>query len=62
MRPSSSTTTPRPCPPTTPSATSCISSPCAVEDVMNVIELEKPMGVVVSLGGQTAINLAEPAA
>ena len=27
---------------------------------MNVIELEKPTGVVVSLGGQTAINLAKP--
>jgi len=26
---------------------------------MNVIELEKPEGVIVSLGGQTAINLAE---
>ncbi len=31
-----------------------------VEDVMNVIHLEKPKGIVVSLGGQTAINLAEP--
>ena len=29
-----------------------------VEDVMNVINLEKPEGVIVSLGGQTAINLA----
>ena len=27
---------------------------------MNVIELEKPEGVIASLGGQTAINLAEP--
>ena len=27
---------------------------------MNIIEFEKPEGVVVSLGGQTAINLAEP--
>ena len=34
--------------------------PLTVEDVMNVIELEKPTGVVVSLGGQTAINLAKP--
>ena len=34
--------------------------PLTVEDVMNVIELEKPVGVVVSLGGQTAINLAQP--
>ncbi|MBQ5736559.1 MAG: carbamoyl-phosphate synthase large subunit, partial [Alistipes sp.] len=36
--------------------------PLTVEDVMNVIELEKPTGVVVSLGGQTAINLAKPLA
>ncbi|MEG2676720.1 MAG: carbamoyl-phosphate synthase (glutamine-hydrolyzing) large subunit, partial [Oscillospiraceae bacterium] len=34
--------------------------PLAVEDVMNIITLENPMGVVVSLGGQTAINLCEP--
>ena len=34
--------------------------PLTVEDVMNVIELEQPMGIVVSLGGQTAINLRPP--
>lgn len=34
--------------------------PLTVEDVMNVIELENPLGIVVSLGGQTAINLAPP--
>jgi len=34
--------------------------PLSVEDVMNVIEMEKPDGVIVTLGGQTAINLAEP--
>ncbi len=34
--------------------------PLTVEDVMNIIELEKPDGVIASLGGQTAINLAEP--
>ena len=34
--------------------------PLTVEDVMNIIELEKPIGVIASLGGQTAINLAEP--
>ena len=34
--------------------------PLCVEDVMNVIELEKPFGVIATLGGQTAINLAEP--
>ncbi len=36
--------------------------PLTVEDVMNVIEFEKPDGVIASLGGQTAINLAEPLA
>ena len=34
--------------------------PLCVEDVMNVIELEKPDGIIASLGGQTAINLAKP--
>ena len=33
--------------------------PLTTEDVMNVIHLEKPMGVIVSLGGQTAVNLAQ---
>lgn len=34
--------------------------PLCVEDVMNIIELEQPEGVIATLGGQTAINLAEP--
>ena len=34
--------------------------PLTVEDVMNIIDLEKPEGVVAALGGQTAINLAGP--
>ena len=34
--------------------------PLTVEDVMNIIDLEKPEGIISSLGGQTAINLAEP--
>ena len=34
--------------------------PLTVEDVMNVIQLEKPDGIIVTLGGQTAINLAGP--
>ena len=34
--------------------------PLTVEDVMNIIEFEKPDGVIASLGGQTAINLAKP--
>ncbi len=33
--------------------------PLTTEDVMNIIELEKPLGVITSLGGQTAINLAQ---
>ncbi len=32
--------------------------PLTVEDVMNIVTLEKPKGVIVELGGQTAINLA----
>ena len=34
--------------------------PLTVEDVMNIIDLEKPEGVIAALGGQTAINLAGP--
>ncbi len=34
--------------------------PLTVEDVMNIIDLEKPEGIISALGGQTAINLAEP--
>lgn len=33
--------------------------PLCVEDVMNIIHLERPVGVIASLGGQTAINLSE---
>ncbi|MHB0885407.1 MAG: carbamoyl-phosphate synthase large subunit [Bacillota bacterium] len=36
--------------------------PLATEDVLNVIEKERPDGVVVQFGGQTAINLAGPLA
>ena len=34
--------------------------PLTTEDVMAIIDFEKPDGVIASLGGQTAINLAEP--
>ena len=34
--------------------------PLTPEDVMNIIDFEQPEGVVASLGGQTAINLAQP--
>ncbi|WP_281183549.1 carbamoyl-phosphate synthase large subunit [Staphylococcus schleiferi] len=33
--------------------------PLTEEDVMNIINLERPKGVVVQFGGQTAINLAD---
>ena len=36
--------------------------PLTPEDVMNIIDLEKPYGVITTLGGQTAINLAQPLA
>ncbi|MBQ6617769.1 MAG: carbamoyl-phosphate synthase large subunit [Phascolarctobacterium sp.] len=32
--------------------------PLCTEDVLNIINLEKPLGVIATLGGQTAINLA----
>ena len=34
--------------------------PLTVENVMDVVKLENPDGVIVTLGGQTAINLAGP--
>lgn len=33
--------------------------PMNIENIMNIIEKEKPKGVLVQFGGQTAINLAE---
>ena len=33
--------------------------PLTIEDVMHVIDLEEPMGIIVQFGGQTAINLAD---
>ena len=36
--------------------------PLTPEDVMNVVHLEKPLGVIAALGGQTAVNLAQPLA
>jgi len=32
--------------------------PLTIEDILNIIDLEKPMGVIVQFGGQTPINLA----
>jgi carbamoyl-phosphate synthase large subunit len=36
--------------------------PLTTEDVLNIIEREKPLGVIAQFGGQTAINLAKPLA
>ena len=34
--------------------------PLTLEDVLNIIEIEKPEGVIVQFGGQTPLNLAVP--
>jgi carbamoyl-phosphate synthase large subunit len=34
--------------------------PLTLEDVLNVIELERPEGVILQFGGQTSVNLAMP--
>jgi len=34
--------------------------PLTLEDVLNIIDIEKPMGVIVQFGGQTPLNLAIP--
>ncbi|MBQ9644262.1 MAG: carbamoyl-phosphate synthase large subunit [Lachnospiraceae bacterium] len=36
--------------------------PLTCEDILNICDLEKPVGVITSLGGQTAVNLAKPLA
>lgn len=33
--------------------------PLTTEDVMNIVQLEQPLGVIATLGGQTAVNLAQ---
>ncbi|HLG27909.1 MAG TPA: carbamoyl-phosphate synthase large subunit, partial [Paenisporosarcina sp.] len=33
--------------------------PLTIEDVMHIVDLEQPKGVIVQFGGQTAINLAD---
>ena len=34
--------------------------PLTLEDILSIIEVEKPMGVIVQFGGQTPLNLAVP--
>lgn len=36
--------------------------PLCVEDIMHILDYEKPYGVITTLGGQTAVNLTEPLA
>ncbi len=34
--------------------------PLYLEDVLNILDKEKPLGIIVQFGGQTALNLAQP--
>jgi carbamoyl-phosphate synthase large subunit len=34
--------------------------PMTTEDVLNIIEIEKPLGIIVQFGGQTPLNLSVP--
>ncbi len=34
--------------------------PLTVEDVLNIVDVEKPIGVIVQFGGQTPLNIAVP--
>jgi carbamoyl-phosphate synthase large subunit len=34
--------------------------PLTVEDVLNIVDVEKPMGVIVQFGGQTPLNISVP--
>jgi carbamoyl-phosphate synthase large subunit len=36
--------------------------PLTLEDVLHIVEKERPMGVIVQFGGQTPLNLATPLA
>ena len=36
--------------------------PLTVEDVLNIVDIEKPIGAIVQFGGQTPLNICEPLA
>ncbi len=36
--------------------------PLSVEDVLNIVDIEKPMGIIVQFGGQTPLNISVPLA
>ncbi len=58
MRRSWSTAIPRPCPPTTTRRIASTFEPLTLEDVLEIIDKEKPKGVIVQYGGQTPLKLA----
>ena len=60
-RPSWSTATPRRSRPTTTPPTRLYFEPLTYEDVMDIVDAEQPDGVVVTLGGQTPLKLAQRA-
>lgn len=37
-----------------------VSTPHAMQDVLNVIEKERPEGIIVQFGGQTPLSIAKP--
>ena len=48
----------RPSRPTTTLRTACTSRPVTLEDVLEIVDREKPWGVIVQYGGQTPLKLA----
>src|SRR5262249_50182498 len=54
------TATPTPPPPTSTPPARLYFEPLTFEDVLNIVEREKPLGVVVQFGGQTPLKLAVP--
>ena len=57
-RPSWSTATRRPCRPTTTPRDRLYFEPVTLEDVLEIVDKEKPVGVIVQYGGQTPLKLA----
>ncbi len=57
-RPSWSTATPRPSRPTTTPRDRLYFEPLTLEDVLEIVDKEKPVGVIVQYGGQTPLKLA----
>ena len=56
--PSWSTATRKPSPPTTTPPTVSVLEPVTLEDVLEIVRVEQPKGVIVQYGGQTPLKLA----